>query len=68
MPIRRIQAFVTPRVAAAVVAVSVLGALIAAPHVAPPRPEPFEEQPPPLSAPLPPAHNPDPAVIGPTRG
>ncbi len=59
--------YLTPRVLAALAAASVLGALVAAPHVAPPRADPFDEPPPSLSAPAPVAHNPDPAVIGPIR-
>jgi hypothetical protein len=65
VPFQRSFDTISPRAVAAIAALVLLGALIAAPHVGPPRPDPFDDLPPVLSAPPPVAHNPDPAVIGP---
>jgi hypothetical protein len=61
---------IRPAVTAAAAAATVFVALIAAPHAGPPEPPSPDVTlavPAPLSAPHAPAHNPDPAVIGPLQ-
>lgn len=65
VPFQRNLYAISPRAVAAAAALFVLGALVAAPHLGPPRPDPFDDVPPALSAPPPVAHNPNPSVIGP---